>query len=239
MKSLPFQWKLYLIEAFSLGMFMVSASVFTILLEHPDLPFRTLIPSSDIRRAIIGFFMGLTAVLLIQSKWGQMSGAHMNPAVTLANLYLKRISAKDAFYYILAQFIGSILFVYLVKILLFDYLSHASISYIVTVPDKNGELVAFVLEFLMSFILLLSVLLLSQSKYAKYTPYFVGVLLTVYITFEAPFTGMSINPARTVGSAISGGIWNSIWLYFLAPIAGMFCAAFIFSKFYLQEIKKS
>lgn len=183
--------------------------------------------------------MGLTAVLLIKSKWGQMSGAHMNPAVTLASLYLKRITAKDAFYYILAQFIGSIFFVYLIKILLFEYISHSSIYYIVTVPDKNGELVAFVVEFLMSFILLLSVLLLSQSKYAKYVPYFVGVLLTAFITFEAPYTGMSINPARTMGSALNSGVWKSIWLYFLAPIAGMFCAAFIFSKLNFQEIKKS
>ena len=85
-------YSLYLIEAWGLGLFMISASLFTILFQHPDMKLVSLIPSDLIRRIFIGTAMGGTAVAIITSPWGRRSGAHINPSVTLIMLLLKKIN---------------------------------------------------------------------------------------------------------------------------------------------------
>jgi aquaporin Z len=76
-----------------------------------------------------------------------------------------------------------------------------------------------------SFILMLTVLFVSNSKkLSRYTPFFAAALVATYITVEAPLSGMSMNPARTFGSAFSAHIWTGIWLYFTAPPLGMLLA---------------
>jgi aquaporin Z len=73
------------------SLFMVSACTFGILLEHPESPARRAIDSSLLRRALMGIAMGATAVTLIYSRWGRRSGAHFNPATTLAFLRMNGI----------------------------------------------------------------------------------------------------------------------------------------------------
>lgn len=226
-------WKLYLIEAWALGMFMVSAVLFTILIEDVSLPVRNEIPSALIRRVLIGLAMGITAVLLMYSSWGKKSGAHMNPAVTLTFLLLKRISKADAFFYILAQFIGGLLAVVIIAMILPTYIHHPSVNYAVTVPGSAGNTLAFLYEFIMSFVLIGVVLSAGNSKLSKYTGYFAGFLLLVYISFEAPYSGMSINPARTIASAVPANEYIALWIYFVAPIAGMLLAGLLYRSIYI------
>ncbi len=226
-------WIIYFIEAWALGVFMVSACSFVILIEHPDLPVRGLINSALLRRFLIGLAMGGTAIYLIYSAWGKKSGAHMNPAVTLTFLNLDRISKVDAFWYITFQFIGGALGVYLFKWFLMDFVSHPNVNFAVTVPGPLGPLGALGLEALLSFLVITTVLFSSNhSKIAPYTGYFVAFWLTVFITFEAPYSGMSINPARTVASAAPGGIWTAIWLYFMGPISGMVLGGWLYRTWY-------
>ena len=99
----------YLIEAACLGLFMVSACSFTVLLEHPASAIRRLLPSAFVRRLLAGIAMGVTAVTLIYSPWGKQSGAHLNPSVTLTFFRLGKIEPWDACFYVVAQFIGGIL----------------------------------------------------------------------------------------------------------------------------------
>jgi aquaporin Z len=68
----------------------------------------------------------------------------------------------------------------------------------------------------------------NREALARYTPYFVGALYATYITFEMPLSGMSMNPARTFGSAIHAGYWHALWIYFIAPTLGMLAAAQVF-----------
>src|SRR5439155_4036046 len=84
LSALREHWPEYLIEAAALGAFMVSACIFTVLFEHPGSPIQQALQDSNaLRRALIGIAMGLTAIILIYSPWGQLSGAHMNPSVTI------------------------------------------------------------------------------------------------------------------------------------------------------------
>ena len=96
-------WRIYAIDGALLGIFMISACGFVTLLEHPASPVRQSIASSVARRALIGVAMGMTALCLIYSQWGKRSGAHMNPALTLSFLRMRRLNPIDAIGYITAQ----------------------------------------------------------------------------------------------------------------------------------------
>ena len=104
----PFRehWPEYLCEAAELGLFMISAGLFTILLHHPISPVRNFIPSEFIRRMLTGIAMGSTAIALVFSPLGKRSGAHFNPAVTLTFWRLGKVKNWDALFYVVAQFIG-------------------------------------------------------------------------------------------------------------------------------------
>ena len=95
-----------------------------------------------------------------------------------------------------------------------------------TVPGEAGELAALVAETAMSGGLMLAVLITSNHRrLARFTGLLVGFLLLVYISLVAPLSGMSINPARTVGSATVAWVWTGLWIYFAAPVGGMLLAA--------------
>src|SRR5919106_1324102 len=107
-RALRDHWPEYLCEAAELGIFMISAGLFTILLWHPNSPVPNIIPSEFIRRMLTGVAMGSTAIALVFSPLGKRSGAHFNPAVTLTFWRLGKVKNLDAVFYIVAQFIGGI-----------------------------------------------------------------------------------------------------------------------------------
>jgi aquaporin Z len=215
-------WPEYAIEGWALGTFMLSAGVFSTLLDAPGSPLREAIENADLRRALVGIAMGLTAMGLIYSPWGRRSGAHMNPAVTLTFLRLGKVRGWDAFFYVLAQLIGGTLGVLLALLALGSAFATPPVSYVTTVPGAAGVGVAFAGELALATLMMLTVLTVSNTgRFAKYTGICAGVLVATFIAFEAPLSGMSINPARTFASALPSGVWTHFWLYLLAPVAGM------------------
>ena len=223
-------WPEYLIEATALGTFMVSACVFTVLLEHPNSPVHQSLQTVPmVRRVITGFAMGMTAVAIIRSRWGQRSGAHMNPAITLSYLTLGKVAPVDAIFYIVSQFVGGVAGVVLAGALIGLPLQDTSVNYAVTVPGPKGTAVAFIAEFAISLLMMTTVLWTSNSRrLARYTPYVAGLLVASFIMFESPFSGMSMNPARTVASALGADEWVALWIYFTAPPAAMLLATFLY-----------
>lgn len=221
-------WPEYLIEAWALGMFMVSAGAFSVLIEHPDFGVPALIENAALRRALIGIAMGATAVALIYSPWGRRSGAHMNPAVTLTFWRLGKVQRDDALFFIAAQFAGGLLGVSLVHAVFGERFAAPPISFVATLP-AHGDGLAFALEFLISCGLMLTVLgFSSRARLAPFTGLAAGALVASYIVLEAPFSGMSMNPARSFASAAPAGLWADLWIYFLAPPLGMLCAATLY-----------
>jgi aquaporin Z len=224
-QALLLHWRDYLIEAWALGVFMMSASGVTTLLESPGGALYEWITSPTLRLVLIGLAMGGTAVALIYSPWGRRSGAHMNPAVTLAFLSLGRISPVNAAFYILAQFLGGYLGVLAALAWLGERFSQPPVLYIVTQPGSMGAGIAFLAEAVISFVLMLTILLVSnQRRWSRFTGFAAGILIACYVSVESPLSGMSMNPARSLASALPGRLWANLWIYFTAPVAGMWLA---------------
>jgi aquaporin Z len=222
----------YIIEASGLGLFMISACMFGTLLGHPDSPVVRAVRNPTLLRMLMGMAMGLTAIGIIYSRLGKRSGAHMNPATTFTFWRLGKVESRDALFYVIGQFIGGIVGVGVASWMLGGWLSDPSVNYVVTLPGKYGDGFAFLAELTITFVLMSVILRVSNiPKLNRYTGLCAGLLVMTYITIEAPISGMSMNPARTLGSAVSAGNWTALWIYFTAPPLGMLMAA----EFYVQS----
>src|SRR5215472_15736305 len=222
-------WPEYLIEAACLGLFMVSACSFTVLLEHPASAIRRLLPSAFVRRLLAGIAMGVTAVALIYSPWGKQSGAHLNPSVTLTFFRLGKIEPWDACFYDAAQFIGGTLGVLFSGLIWGHAIAEQNVRYAATLPGTCGSGVAFVAEMVISFVMMTMILNVSNSaRIARFTGVIAGALVATYITLESPLSGMSMSPARSFASTAPAGLWNALWIYFTAPPLGMMFAAQVY-----------
>ncbi|MFI5323275.1 MAG: MIP/aquaporin family protein [Thermodesulfobacteriota bacterium] len=231
MTILKKHWPEYLMEGAGLGFFMISACFFVALLEHPSSPFHKAIPDPMTRRALMGIAMGLTAITIIYSPWGKQSGAHINPSVTLTFFRLGKVRAVDAAFYIIAQFLGAAAGVLVAHLTIGKIASHPHVNYAATFPGMSGLILAFIAEVVISFILMTVVLVVSNTlSIARYTGIFAGILVAAYITFEAPISGMSMNPARSLGSSLFANSHMGIWIYFTAPIFGMLMAAEVYVR---------
>jgi aquaporin Z len=219
-------WPEYLIEAVGLGCFMLSACLFGTLLGHPASPAVQTLPDSLARRVLMGVAMGLTAVALIYSPWGRRSGAHFNPATTLTFWRLGKLRTADAVLYGVAQTAGGIAGVAVAAALLGPHLAHPAVRYVATLPGETGVAVAFLAECVITFVLMSAVLHVSNTAgLSRFTGLVAGALVATSITVEAPLSGMSMNPARSLASALPAQTWAVLWIYFVAPPLGMLLAA--------------
>ena len=225
LRALRRHWPEYLIEGAGLGLFLIAACAFSVALEHPDLPARAFLPVFP-RRALMGLLMGATAIALIYSPWGKRSGAHLNPAVTLTFYRLRKIEAWDAVFYVLAQFVGGASGVAAAAFLLGAFLAHRDVNFAATVPGPWGVFVAFGAEVFIAFLMMSMILKVTrEARLSRFTGLFAGLLVFAFITLEAPLSGMSLNPARTLGSALGARLFTALWIYFTAPLLGMILAA--------------
>jgi len=150
-------------EAGELVLYMFLACGFATLLQHPASPVRNWIASNLIRRALYGLAMGATLIGIIMTPWGKQSGGHFNPAITLTYYRLGKVEFWDAWFYVVAQFLGAIGGVCLARFALLGALGNDAVHYAVTVPGRYGSAVAFVAELTISFILMITVLFATNS----------------------------------------------------------------------------
>jgi len=216
-------------EGAEMSLYMFFTCVFATLMQHPASPVRHLVVSSVVRRALMGVAVGATVIAIVMSPWGKQSGGHFNPAMTLSFYWLGKVADWDALFYAAAQFSGAVGGIGVATYALRGAPENTAVRYAATVPGVYGSGVAFAAELIISFVLMITVLLVTNRLcLARYTPYFVGALYAVNITFETPLSGMSMNPARSFGPALYAGYWHALWIYFLAPTLGMVAAAGIF-----------
>ena len=236
-------WPHYLTEGLSLALFLSCASLMVTALEYPGSALHQALLAHDaLRRALLGLAMLFVVAGLVYNPWGRRSGAHINPAVTLAFWQLGQIKKADAIWYLLAQFAGALAGGQLMKLLLGRYYAHPAVNYAVTQPIKeaHGQWIAFGAEFGITFVMMAVLLLaLHTKRLEKLAGWLLGGLLAVYIWLEAPLSGMSLNPARTLGSAVAAGSYRGLWVYFVAPCLAAWLATLAFSTIFKDSPLKT
>jgi aquaporin Z len=162
--------------------------------------------------AAIAFGLALLAGLY---AFGEVSGGHFNPAVSLAMFLDRRLETRDLVAYWVAQFLGGIL----AALILLIATSQDDVASTATVPSSNGT--AFVIELVMTALFVLVILQASRSERFGSSA-LIAIPLTLLAVHLAaiPFSGSSVNPARTFGPDLVGNEWSGAWIYFLAPALG-------------------
>jgi aquaporin Z len=225
----------YLMEAVALAAFMMSACLFATLLFHPASIAEALHVNPLLRRCLMGLAMGSTAISIVYSPWGMQSGAHFNPALTLTYWRLGKVSSTDAMAYVVAHFVGALLGIGLAILVMGSWIADPHVLYVATRPGSAGTGAAVITEGLISFVLMLTVLVVSNSRWARWTGIAAGSLVAMNIVLASPISGTSMNPARSFASAIPAGTWASLWIYFLAPPTGMLLAAELYVRLLGRE----
>lgn len=221
-------------EAAGLAGFVVGASLLTVFLEHPDFPvMRSALGDYPmLRRVPLGIVLGAYIAGIVY-LFGRRSGAQINPAVTWAFYRLGKINFADAVFYTLAQFAGAIAAAQIMKLAFGDFYSDAPVHYLVTEPAKwdTSGTAAFTAEFFISFVLMFACLVAANSRRLEnLVAPITGFLIALYLIVETPYSGMSLNPARSFGSALAANEWRFLWIYFVAPLPAMILAAEIFLR---------
>lgn len=173
---------------------------------------------------------GLIVMVMIYA-FGEQSGAHFNPAVTVSFALAKRFSWKKVPSYVLTQATGAIAASMAVKAILPN--SDIIGATIPTIPHAS----AFWLELLLAFFLMLVILHIStgSKEIGPVAGVAVGGVILLEAMFAGPLTNASMNPVRSLGPALVGNHWEPMWIYLTAPFAGMAVAVFTFKIFVLSR----
>ena len=167
----------------------------------------------------IALTFGLIVMAMIYSI-GEISGAHINPAVTIGFWASGRLYKKEVMPYILAQIIGATIASFLLHLLFKD---HDTLG--ATIP-ANTIMQSFILELILTFILMFVIMKVSTGS--KETGALAGITIGSVVALEAifagPISGASMNPARSIAPAIISGHLDYLWLYICAPIIGALLA---------------
>jgi aquaporin Z len=218
-------------EATELCVLMFCICLFGTLIYSSASPLMQLALSRTVRAFIMGIAIATTSFLIIRSPFGRRTGAHFNPAISLAYFYLGRIHRWDTLYYVVSQFAGALVGVFVAHQILGERLSAAPVCYVITIPGHYGSSIAFVAEFVLSGLLMGVVLFATNHRrLAMFSPVIVAVVTVFYYGLCSSLSGFSVNPARSFSSAFFAWIWQSIWIYFIAPCLGMLTAASIYVR---------
>ncbi|SDY20800.1 MIP/aquaporin family protein [Hymenobacter psychrophilus] len=224
-------WSNYLAEASGLFLFLFASGLIATAVHYPGSWLAERLAGHEVLgRAVIGLVVGLTVAVIVYSPWGKRSGAHVNPAVTIAFWQLGKIKPADACWYILAQVAGGLLAGQALLALLGRYFAHPKVDYVLTQPGPDGVAVAFGAEFVITFVMVAVLFMaLHTKRLQNLAGWLLAALLAFYVVVETPYSGMSLNPARSLGSAVAAQNYTALWLYMLAPPLAGWLVAILFN----------
>jgi aquaporin Z len=184
------------------------------------------IPDPLVRRFLTGSVFAGTGTVIVYSMLGRISGAHLNPAMTVAFLGLGKVEPRMAAGYIGAQITGAVVGAGLVRLAWGGLATSVMVG--ATIPGTPGPLAAFVAEAALTFLLVTLILrLMRHPQLRRFTGVAAGMLVVLIVTVEAPISGASLNPARSLGPALVAGVFNSLWVYLAGPLVGAAAAAWL------------
>ena len=173
----------------------------------------------------IAFTAGLVLAVLVYA-FGEVSGGHFNPAVTIGLIVAKKFPLNKAIPYMSAQFLGGIL----ASVTLLLIAGTGELGS--TTPGVFGVVPALWIEIVATAIFIIVILMVTSGKSTSHAGLAIGFYLLVAHLYAIPFSGSSLNPARSLGPAlVQGGTpLEQVWVYFAGPIIGAIIGALIFSK---------
>lgn len=225
----PSRLKLFLAEMTGTALLMLIGLSSVILMFGDGNPVVALIPSLTMRRVLNGFFFGSVGATIALSPIGQVSGAHVNPIVTMGFWLVGKLKGRTAIGYVVAQFVGATLGS--IPLLLWGSLGR-SISYGATVPGKGYSIPTVILGEVATTFGLIGALciFLAFHRLRRYTPAMIPCLFAIMVPLEAAISGTSVNPARSFGPSIISGVWDGWWIYWIGPLTGGLLAMLVFNS---------
>lgn len=189
-------------------------------------PMVTILPSRPARFLLTGLLFGTVGGLVAISPLGRRSGAHLNPAITLAFRMTGHVHRGDLTGYAASQCVGAIVGATCARLVWGSTASALRSG--ATVPTVSVWL-ALAVEAAMTFVLVVVIMaMLSKRKTMRFTPVAVAATVGVLVWAGGPYTGTSLNPARSLGPDVVSLAWNDWWLYLIGPCAGAAAAAMLF-----------
>ena len=236
MDVLKSDWKLFVAEAIGTGLLLFFGISTVIFNWGEGSVVARLIPSESTRRLLTGFMFGSVGCLITISPVGKFSGAHINPAVTLAFWLRGKIRSVTMVGYIISQLIGGV--IGSVALLIWGKQGE-SIQYGITLPGNAGLTYAFIGEVIAAACLIIYLyVFIGTKRLRNYTPYGIPFLFAILTWAEAALSGCSVNPARSFGPALIAGNFNDHWVYWIAPIIGVIIATLFFRWRRINRIYK-
>jgi aquaporin Z len=216
-------FKIYLSEMAGTGLLVMIGLSFVIIDFGHGSKIAMLIPDSGLRRLITGFLFGSTGALIALSPLGKESGAHINPVVTMAFYLKKKMRPGHAAGYVASQLIGAVLGS--LPLLMWGQ-TGSSVDFGATLPGRDyGVWQAVLGESVTTFALITALFFfLSHKRIQRFTPLLFPALYAVMVFIEAPVSGTSTNPARSLGPAVISWNWRDWWVYWLGPAIGALIA---------------
>ena len=191
-------------------------------------PFLRVVPDEGLRRLITGFLFGTTGALIALSPVGKESGAHINPVVTLGFWLMGKLNSRVALSYVFAQLAGAS--VGALPLLGWGAMGR-SVDFGATLPGEGYALAAVLMgEAITTFALIGGLCVcLGFRTLRPFTPTMFPFLYAAMVYAEAPLSGTSTNPARSLGPAMISGEWVGWWIYWVGPLIGTLVAILVFS----------
>jgi aquaporin Z len=229
-------WRTYLAELAGTAV-LVGVGLSVVILDfRRGSPVAQAIPSAGLRRLITGFLFGSTGALIALSPIGRESGAHINPVVTLAFWLMGKLPGTHAVGYVVAQLIGGVIGA--LPLLGWGAMGR-SVEFGATLPGPGfGAGEALLGEAIATLALICGLFFFIRHRRIRaFTPALFPALYAVMVFLEAPVSGTSTNPARSLGPAVISGDWRAWWVYWVGPLAGMLVGVALFRFTRLRRIE--
>ncbi|MBL7849797.1 MAG: aquaporin [Cyclobacteriaceae bacterium] len=228
MKDQPSSFQLFLSEFIGTALLLLIGLSLVIFMFGTGSPMAEIIPSVTTRRIITGFLFGGWGATISLTNIGKVSGAHINPAVTMVFLLFKKIEMKSAGFYVLGQLTGAI--VGCLPLLAWGSMGRSLSFGATTVGTGYSTTMALAGEVITTFIMVSGLVLFIGFRHLRmYTPAIFPIIYAIMVPLEAAISGTSTNPARSLGPAVISGEWHDWWIYWVGPFAGAFLASLALS----------
>lgn len=217
----------YYLSEFIGTFFMMLIGITAISLNFGTRFMQEAITSSSLRLLLTGVMFAGGATLVVYSPVGRISGAHLNPAISLSFFLERKIEGRDLIMYSLMQIGGSIIAAFVALLIWSDNARAVNVG--MTLPGSGHSIfIVFFLEvFTTALLVSLIFFLLHRKILTKFTGLAVGSLVVIIVFLTAPISGTGLNPARSIGPAVVAHDFSFIWLYIAAPICGSLVAVII------------